>query len=240
VKVDYDSVAQEYARHRQVLPQVLKNLVETGQLTSVSQVLDVGCGTGNYSIALHKAVGCSCWGIDPSERMLATARERARDVHFKVGRAEQLDYPGEFFDLVFSVDVIHHVGDRYAYYREAYRVLKKGGKLCTVTDSEEIIRRREPLSVYFPETVAIDLQRYPRIPDLWTMMAQAGFTCVQEASAELAYELTDIQPYRDRAFSVLHLISTEGFEQGVQRMEEDLRDRGIPATSRYLLLWGDK
>jgi ubiquinone/menaquinone biosynthesis C-methylase UbiE len=142
--------------------------------------------------------------------------------------------------LVFSVDVIHHVGDRYAYYREAYRVLKKGGKLCTVTDSEEIIRRREPLSVYFPETVAIDLQRYPRIPDLWTMMAQAGFTCVQEASAELAYELTDIQPYRDRAFSVLHLISTEGFEQGVQRMEEDLRDRGIPATSRYLLLWGDK
>ncbi len=240
MKVDYNSLALEYARHRQVLPEVLKNLIETGKLDSASQVLDVGCGTGNYMIAIESAIGCSCWGIEPSEKMLAKAQERARSVHFKMGKAEQLDYPAEFFDLVFSVDVIHHVSDRPAYFREAHRVLKKGGKVCTVTDSEEIIRHRQPMSVYFPETIEIELQRYPCIPDLRNMMVKAGFTGLQDTVVEENYELTDIQRYRDKAFSSLHLISAEAFEQGIQRMEQDLQDRPIPARPRYLLLWGVK
>jgi len=238
--VDYNSLAREYARHRQVLPEVLKNLVETSGLIPASQVLDVGYGTGNYAIALEKAIGCSCWGIEPSEQMLAKAQERTRNVNFKMGKAEQLDYPSEFFDLVFSVDVIHHVGDRPAYFREAHRVLKKGGKVCTVTDSEEIIRRRQPLSVYFPETIEIELQRYPRISDLRTMMVKAEFTGLQETVVEENYELTDIQRYRDKAYSSLHLISAEAFERGIRHMEQDLQEHPIPATPRYLLLWGVK
>jgi ubiquinone/menaquinone biosynthesis C-methylase UbiE len=240
MKIDYNSLAEEYARHRQVLPEVLKNLVEIGELGPASQVLDVGCGTGNYTVALEKAIGCSCWGIEPSEQMLARAQERTQSAHFNIGKAEQLDYPPESFDLVFSVDVIHHVIDRPAYFHEAHRVLKKGGKVCTVTDSEEIILHRQPLSVYFPETVEMELQRYPRISDLRAMMAEAGFTLIQETLAERAYELTDIQRYRDKAFSSLHLISAEAFERGIQRMEGDVQNRPIPATARYLLLWGVK
>jgi ubiquinone/menaquinone biosynthesis C-methylase UbiE len=240
MKFDYDSLAREYAQHRQVQPEVLKNLMQTGKLNSASQVLDVGCGTGNYTIALEKAIGCSCWGVEPSEQMLAKASERTQSAHFRMGRAEQLDYPAEFFDLVFSVDVIHHVGDQSAYFREAYRVLKKGGKVCTVTDSEEIIHRRQPLSAYFPETIEIELQRYPCISGLRAMMVEVGFSSLQEPAAEFDYSLTDIQIYRDKAFSCLHLIPTEAFERGLQRMEQDLRAGPIPCVSRYLLLWGTK
>jgi SAM-dependent methyltransferase len=238
--VDYDFLAQEYARHRLVHPQVLASLIETGQLDSASQALDVGCGTGNYTLALAEAVGCSCWGIEPSQQMLAQARERASSIHFKLGWAEHLDYPAESFDMVFSVDVIHHVSDRPAYFREAYRVLRKSGRLCTVTDSESIIRQRQPLSLYFPETVEVDLQRYPRISDLRKMVAEAGFTSSHETFAEFAYPLTDIHSYRDKAFSCLHLISPQAFERGIRRMEADLRDGPIAAVSRYLLLWGVK
>ena len=59
------------------------------------------------------------------------------------------------------MDVIHHVVDRAAYYREAYRVLKPGGQVCTVTDSPWIIRHRQPLSEYFPETMPVETGPLP-------------------------------------------------------------------------------
>jgi hypothetical protein len=138
------------------------------------------------------------------------------------------------------VDVVHHLADRRQHFREAHRVLKQGGKGCSVTDSEWMIRHREPLAAYFPETVEIDLARYPRISQLRELMAAGGFGEITANSVEIPYELTDIQPYRDKAFSSLHLIPAEALERGMQRLERDLRSGPIPCVSRYVLLWGTK
>ena len=96
-------------------------------------MLEVGCGTGNYIVALEEVCGCLCWGDDPSEQMLVRAQERSTRVRFRLGGAEALGFLPGFFDLVFSVDVIHHVSDRLRHFREVWRVLKPGGRLCTVT-----------------------------------------------------------------------------------------------------------
>jgi len=212
----------------------------TSSVGRASKVLEVGCGTGNYILALEALVGSSCWGVDPSEQMLSRAGERSRTIHFQLGKAERLDFAPDFFDLVFSVDVIHHVGSRLAYFQEAYRVLRAGGKVCTVTDSEWIIRHRQPLAVYFPETVEIELGRYPRIAELREVMERVGFGEIAESTVEFAYPLTDIQAYRDRAFSALLLIPEEAFQRGIDRMEQDLRTGPIQCVPRYLLLWGTK
>jgi ubiquinone/menaquinone biosynthesis C-methylase UbiE len=238
--IDYDKIASEYERHRKVHPEVLNNLLLTSRIGSVSKVLEVGCGTGNYIIALEALTGCSCWGIDASEQMLSRAKERSRTAHFQPGKAEGLDSPPDFFDLVFSVDVIHHLDDRLAYFREAYRVLRAGGKGCTVTDSEWIIRHRQPLAVYFPETVEIELGRYPCMAELRDLMERVGFSEITESMVEFAYPLTDIQAYRDKAFSSLLFIPEAAFQRGIGRMEQDLRIGPIQCVSRYLLLWGIK
>jgi ubiquinone/menaquinone biosynthesis C-methylase UbiE len=186
------------------------------------------------------AIGCRCWGIDPSRQMLAKARAQSRSICFMLGRAEQLNLPQGFFDLVFCVDVIHHLTDCAAYFREAYRVLKPGGKVCTVTESRDLIRNRSLHSVYFPETVEIDLARYPRMADLREWMECADFVNIAEEETAFAYRRYDMQAFRDKAFSVLHRISEEAFRRGIARMEQDLRADPIPCVWRYVLLWGTK
>ena len=101
--VDYNQLAQDYARYRQVHPTLLQSLLEGRLLYDESRVLEVGCGTGNYIIALEQRVHCQCRGIDPSEQMLARAKERGSAVTLSVAQAEALDEPDAFFDLVFSV-----------------------------------------------------------------------------------------------------------------------------------------
>jgi ubiquinone/menaquinone biosynthesis C-methylase UbiE len=238
--IDYDQIALEYARHRKVHPQVLRGLLVESGIDGQSRVLEVGCGTGNYIVAVESAVGCSCWGIDPSPEMLAEASARPGSVTFKVGRAERLPFPAGFFDLVFSVDVIHHLDDTAAYFGEVRRVLKPGGHVCTVTDSEWIIRHREPLAAYFPETVGADLARYPQVKELRHRMGEAGFGEISERTVEFPYLLTDAQAYRDKAFSSLHLISEEAWKRGLARLERDLQSGPIRCVSRYVLLWGTR
>lgn len=238
--IDYDKLALKYAQHRGVNQEVLKDLLAVSGACASSKVLEVGCGTGNYTVAIQSIAGCSCWGVDPSEEMLSRARGQSGAVDFRAGRAEILNFPADTFDLVFSVDAIHHIGDRAAYYRGAYRVLKPGGKVCTVTDSEDIIRNRETLSVYFPETVELELERYPRIGELRRTMKTAGFESVTEGIAQQNAHLTDIQAFREKVFSSLHMIPEEAFYRGIERMARDLCDGPITFVERYLLLWGNK
>ena len=56
--IDYNRIALEYARHRQIHPGVFRNIVEKGRVGRGTRVLDVGCGTGNYLVALEKETGC--------------------------------------------------------------------------------------------------------------------------------------------------------------------------------------
>ena len=238
--IDYDRIASEYALHRKIHPEVLRDLLAESGIHGGSSVLEVGCGTGNYIAAVESAIGCSCWGIDPASEMLAEARERPGSVTFQAGRAARLEFSAGVFDLVFSVDVIHHLENITAYFQEVQRVLKPGGRACTVTDSEWIIRHRTPLAAYFPETVAVDLERYPRSDQLYQAMRAAGLAELAEHQVEFPYQLRDAQAHRDKAFSSLHLMREEAWRRGLERMEADLRSGPIPCMSRYVLIWGTK
>jgi len=236
--LDYNALATEYAQHRQIHPLVLQRLLATPGLDAKSHILEVGCGTGNYIRTIAQALGCACWGIDPSEQMLAQAKGCGGAISYEVGRAESLNTPSGFFDLVFSVDVIHHVTRRADYFNSAWRALKPGGQISTVTDSEWIIRNRQPLSEYFPATVEAELRRYPPIDVLRAEMTSAGFNQQCEESVELTYALTDCAAYRAKTYSALHLISQQEFDNGIAHMERDLQHSPIACASRYVLLWG--
>ena len=97
-----------------------------------------------------------------------------------------------------------------------------------------------PLAFYFPETVRIDLERYPSILILRTHMQQAGYQLIKQNQVEFTYSIADIQAYRDKVFSCLHLISDASFQDGIRRMEEDLKRGSLLGISRYAMIWGEK
>jgi ubiquinone/menaquinone biosynthesis C-methylase UbiE len=228
--MDYDSAAPAYARYRNVQSGVLRALVE---LTAGegARVLEVGCGTANHIRALCAETACAAWGVDPSVGMLGWAN--STPVCLSAGRGEALPYPNGCFDLLFSVDVVHHIRDLDAAYAEMARVLRPSGVLLTATDSEETIRARTVLSGYFPETVPHELARYPSTARLEAAHARGGLEITATFVAEHPYVIQDVRPFRERAYSCLHLISDEALATGVARLAADLP---LAAVSRNYVL----
>jgi ubiquinone/menaquinone biosynthesis C-methylase UbiE len=233
--VDFDPIAPAYAAHRRADPVVVAAILAGAQLGSTSRVLELGCGTGNYAIAVHAATGCVSVGLDPSPAMLAVGRERTPHAHLVECDAESLPFPGELFDLAFSVDVAHQVADFEATVREAFRVLRPGGSIVTVTDDEDTIRSRLH-ATYFPEIVDVELARYPSPERLRVALTAAGFRHVTDEKTESRVLVTDAGPHRDRAFSSLHLIPEESFRRGLKRLERDLARGPLEETSRKLVV----
>ncbi|MCK5764219.1 MAG: methyltransferase domain-containing protein, partial [Clostridiales bacterium] len=71
-----------------------------------SKILDVGCGSGNYSIKLAE-LGYEVTGVDMSKEMLKKAKEKAESGNIKIDFREmnvyELDFDDESFDAVFSI-----------------------------------------------------------------------------------------------------------------------------------------
>jgi SAM-dependent methyltransferase len=90
----------------------------------VSEILDIGCGTGRYSAALADHFDAHVVAIDPSEKMLSEARKKMSEgIRYERASAESLPLPDGSVDMVFMSMVFHHLitpakpsGNVVAYY----------------------------------------------------------------------------------------------------------------------------
>jgi SAM-dependent methyltransferase len=233
----YDHLAEAFARGRGASEIVVAELLEFGKIGPAARVLEIGCGTAAQLARLVEVTGCAGWGVEPSAEMRRRAA-RAPRLAVQAGSAEQLPFPDGSFHLAFSVNVIHHVAGRAAYCAEAFRVLRPGGLFCTVTDSAAMIRRRVPLSSYWPASAAGDLRRYPALETLMDLLAAAGFIEITNHELQAPFAITDAAPYREKAFSCLHLVPEDEFQSGLARLEDDLRIAPVTGLEEHACLWG--
>jgi arsenite methyltransferase len=101
------------------------------------RVLDIGCGTGRLAVATLDRLGAEgrITGIDPASARIDIARKHGDPrLDFRAARAEDLS---EFLDATFDVayfnSVLNWIRERAQAMREAYRVLKPGGRLGIAT-----------------------------------------------------------------------------------------------------------
>jgi len=110
-----------------------QEMIELCHIDAGSYVLDVGCGAGVTPCFLAKTVGCRVVGVDISEAMIRTSRERARRegvtnrVEFRVADAQDLPFNDGLFDAVITESVTAFPEDQQRAVREYARVTRPGG-----------------------------------------------------------------------------------------------------------------
>ena len=143
-------------------------------------VLDLGSGGGFDCFLAAQQVGITghVIGVDMTAEMVARARENAREagyanVEFRLGEIEHLPVADASVDVILSNCVINLSPDKLQVFREAFRVLRPGGRLAisdivaTATMPEEV---RHDLALY-----AGCLAGAATVNELETMLREAGF-----------------------------------------------------------------
>lgn len=110
-------------------------MMEAVSIKPNDKVLDAGCGVGGSSIFLADKIGCSVTGITLSERQVEQANKNAEDRKLSdKTKFEMMDYchtsiADTSFDVVWGCESICYAESKELFIKEAYRLLKPGGRL---------------------------------------------------------------------------------------------------------------
>jgi ubiquinone/menaquinone biosynthesis C-methylase UbiE len=225
-RIDYDDVASVYDRRYDVnrYEGTLESL--TAFVGTGLDVLEVGCGTGHWLVALAGRARMLA-GVDQSDRMLRGARAAAPDALLARGRAEALPIRSRSVDRLFAINAFHHFADKAAFAVEARRALRPGGAMMTIGLDPHAGGDRWWVYDYFPASLAADRKRYPPTQSIRELLAAAGFTdgttsVAQHLPAERPYAVALEQGLLDRrSTSQLMVISDTDYEAGRRRLEQE-------------------
>ncbi len=133
--------------HTDALKNMNRVLADRVRIQPGERVLDAGCGVGGSSLWLATERGAEVVGITLAARQAAMARDNAirrgvtDRVQFEVADFTATPFPDASFDVVWAVESMCHAPRKAAFYREAARLLRPGGRVVVA----DFVRAARPL-----------------------------------------------------------------------------------------------
>jgi ubiquinone/menaquinone biosynthesis C-methylase UbiE len=221
-------IHEKYQEARRLLP-------ETGRLwmdmvrrfvdaTKDLTVLDLGSGTGRFSVLLADALHARVIAVEPSDKMRAVAmRDNTHtSVRYVKGSAEEIPLQDGSCDILWTSMVVHHISrlDRAA--AEIHRVLRPEGKVF-IRNSFKNRLDSTRFYEFFPSALAIDNERLPSVESVKRAFEQNGFQLEHFDAVQQVIDRTfkdHVERIRKRGLSTFELISDEEFQAGLRLMEK--------------------
>ena len=192
---DYSQIARNYDDTRAPvgIELILRALGGSRTPLSKMDILDAGCGTGGYSLALAEHVQ-SVIGLDRSDAMIAHAERKRRNsssrtkLAFATGTITDTPFRDACFDGIVANQTLHHLGDvqreGFNAHRRALqefaRLLKPSGVILISTSSQEQIADGFWFYHLIPNAARRLGERFIPLPDLSEMLGELGFEHVRQ------------------------------------------------------------
>ena len=171
------------------------NPVALASIKPGETVVDLGSGGGFDCFLAAKQVGESgrVIGVDMTSEMISKARQNAQEmgttnVEFRLGEIEHLPVGDNAADLIMSNCVINLSPDKLQVYREAYRILKPGGRL-SISDVLAITALPEKIQKNL-ELVAACVGGAATLDDTKQILTEAGFENIKITAHDKSRDLT--------------------------------------------------
>lgn len=188
-KITYDKIGQDYNSTRKADPIITNRLISFLAPKTGLKYLDIGCGTGNYTIGLAN-FGINICGVDPSEKMLNVARSLDTNIRWEIGRAEKTSFENDVFDGITGVLTLHHWLNLEESFRELNRVLKEKGIIVLFTATPEQMEGYW-LNHYFPKMMERSISQMPSLERVNQFLENTPLKIIQNEKYYIHDQLQD-------------------------------------------------
>ncbi len=189
MEVKYDKIGTGYNLTRKADKYLTEQLIRHLQPIKNGKYLDIGCGTGNYTIELYKK-GLQIIGVDPSKRMLENAKIRNRNIDWKIGAAEKTGISENSVEGIICFLTIHHWNDLSAGFSELSRVLKPNSRVVIFTSSPKQMEGYW-LNHYFPNMLSESILQMPTMKIIEKAMKDSGINLLKSMKYSVRPDLQD-------------------------------------------------
>src|SRR3954467_11725502 len=247
--VDYDGrMSTVYVAGRRMAPAEVRRWTDAfaAQVTQRRplDVLDLGSGTGRLTPGLAEECQGQVYGVEPSERMRATAVDSAAHprVSYLAGSAEHIPLPEASVDLVLMFLSFHHFPDQLRALREVRRVLRPGGAALLRSQFSDLMPDLFWYE-YFPSAREVDAAMYLSVREAKALATEAGLVPDEDVVRITAEEprtfRESYQRLSHRAFSTFEYLPEDEVGPGFERFAADAEqdpDRLMPVYSATMLV----